>query len=595
MGAHDQTIDKDARASIHDRGRTLPPIRQSEYVPDYDPVDATPIPDTGHLPIYARQAFLFRDKQLIPDTVYVHGDDFTPTEWEAQFSNLCGSEDDQCFTPVVDDNYQIIGHLGWIPGSQICVPKDTIAEYSPHAAAIQTARLRETWLRRVSSNNQMRPFLPGPRQTAPAAPTKRPDICWPANKAPTVAPMKPGEEDALLKSLDAAPGQDPSEEVRHTENMNFFLAGGGTAIVGWRFGWLLTPMDQWLKGPNKGVPYDTYLTSFYRCMVLVGPDGHIQEMLRVEEFHPESRNEKILRIALEVIDVALTIWMIIDIATIPVALFRLGGRLVAKEVMVETVKLTVDQEVKTVLDLTAREVAEGGLRRGARGAMSGPEQAAAKTAWQKLRNAFWEGGKKPPKKLLTMTKEQVETWNKTIAERMKALGIPENNIGVKVRDYNPVSGALENERPYLAGKENGEALNTHAHDMGGSMRSYRSADEWQELGISVHGNVFDDWPGFDLWNQSSIEDRIDAIIAHEWSEFNELTHWETVEAAPETNLPIRDRAREILRYMRVMGKPELAFTEFTKAEWEAIVKAGMEKGPIEEKLKIAAGVAAKAK
>jgi hypothetical protein len=227
--------------------------------------------------------------------------------------------------------------------------------------------------------------------------------------------------------------------------------------------------------------------------------------------------------------------------------------------------------------------------------MSGPEQAEARTAWQKLRNAFWDAGKTPPKAIQGMSKDQVEAWNKKIAERMKKLGIPENNIGVKKRVYDPVSGELQSERPMIAAKENGDALNTSNYDRGGNMRSFRSADEHEELGISVHGNVFDDWPGFDLWNQSSVEDRIDAIIAHEWSEFNELTHWETVQAAPETNLAIRDRARELLRYMRVMGKPDLAITEFTKAEWEAIVKAGKATASIEEKLKVAATMAAQGK
>ena len=116
------------------------------------------------------------------------------------------------------------------------------------------------------------------------------------------------------------------------------------------------------------------------------------------------------------------------------------------------------------------------------------------------------------------------------------------------------------------------------------------------MGISVHGNVFDRWEGFDLWNDPSTTDwdRIDAIIAHEWSEFNGLTHWETVELMPETKLAISPRARELSRHMMIMGgEPEMAFTEFTKAEWNAIKAAGKQNASFEEKM--AAAAAAKAR
>jgi hypothetical protein len=115
------------------------------------------------------------------------------------------------------------------------------------------------------------------------------------------------------------------------------------------------------------------------------------------------------------------------------------------------------------------------------------------------------------------------------------------------------------------------------------------------MGISVHGNLFDNWKGFDLWNHPSttIDDRIDAIIAHEWSEFNGLTHWETVELMPETKLAISPRARELSRYMMMMGEPEMVLTEFTKAEWNAIKAAGKQNASFKEK--IAAAAAAKAK
>ena len=351
MGEHDQTVDKDSHRPIHDDGRILRPVREDEYLLEYD--EAGYPSGKRDLPSYARQAFLFRGNELIPETVYVHGENFTATEWEAEYSNLTGSGDEQTFTPVINDSYRVVGHFGWIGGHNICVPRKTIADYSPSAVDFQQARLREWQRQRVWSYNHPLPRLPG--QSVSPAPTKRPDICWPANKPPAITLLKPEDEKALWKSLlEAPPGQDPSEELRIRENMNFFLAGGGTAIVGRRFGWYLVPSERW---DGRVVPYDTYLTLPYRCLVLVGPDGHIQEMLRVEWAPPESRNEKILRVALEVIDLALTIWMIIDIVTIPVALFRLTGELVAREALVQAVRLHEDLEVKAVLEGAAREAA----------------------------------------------------------------------------------------------------------------------------------------------------------------------------------------------------------------------------------------------
>jgi hypothetical protein len=383
MGAHDQTLDKDAHRSIHDDGRKLPPIRHEEYVPQYDDY-ANPIPNTERLPYYAHQAFLFRrPKALVPEIVYVHGDNFTPTDWEREFSNLTGSGDEQSFAPVVDDNFRVVGHLGWIEGTNICVPKKTIAEGHdyPYAAELEKARLLGVHRRLVSSYYNPLPRFPG--QPVSAAPTKRPAPCWPANKPPALSLSNPKDEEALWNSLLEAPGKDSSEEQRQLGNLNFFLAGGGEAIVGLRFGWNLVPSEQWGRtianmqvGPGQIYPYETYSWG-YRFQVLVAPDGHIQAVLGVEKYQPERREEKILRIAFKIIDIALTVWMIIDIATIPVVLFRLGGELLARDVIIEAVKMTVNPEAKAAADVTAREVAEAAFRRGA---MSGPEQAEAASA-----------------------------------------------------------------------------------------------------------------------------------------------------------------------------------------------------------------------
>jgi hypothetical protein len=146
---------------------------------------------------------------------------------------------------------------------------------------------------------------------------------------------------------------------------------------------------------------------------------------------------------------------------------------------------------------------------------------------------------------------------------MKQLGIPEKNIGAKVRKFPPGKPKKMIGTAKIPG-ETGEAFNPTGIKRGSNLRSF--ADEYgvEEGGISVHGSVFERWEGFDVWNNALVEDRIDAIIAHEWMEFNELSHWETVELIEQSKLRISDKAKEILKFMRTRGKPLKALTEFPK-------------------------------
>ena len=50
-----------------------------------------------------------------------------------------------------------------------------------------------------------------------------------------------------------------------------------------------------------------------------------------------------------------------------------------------------------------------------------------------------------------------------------------------------------------------------------------------------------------VWEKSRIRDRIKAIIAHEDLESQGVPHDEVVQRVPETDLPIGDNARRILR------------------------------------------------
>jgi hypothetical protein len=53
-----------------------------------------------------------------------------------------------------------------------------------------------------------------------------------------------------------------------------------------------------------------------------------------------------------------------------------------------------------------------------------------------------------------------------------------------------------------------------------------------------------------LWARSRLRDRIDAIIAHEVAESQTGDHWTAELIAPETPLPISERARHILRAIK---------------------------------------------
>lgn len=61
-------------------------------------------------------------------------------------------------------------------------------------------------------------------------------------------------------------------------------------------------------------------------------------------------------------------------------------------------------------------------------------------------------------------------------------------------------------------------------------------------------------PGSEEWARGRLRDRIDAAIAHEYEEARRGgSHFEALLHSPETELPIREGARDILRAMRPRG------------------------------------------
>jgi hypothetical protein len=139
--------------------------------------------------------------------------------------------------------------------------------------------------------------------------------------------------------------------------------------------------------------------------------------------------------------------------------------------------------------------------------------------------AFWQAGEVTPRAIAQADRKLMTS---AIKKRMEELGIPKNNIGIRA-----VVG------------ESGEAFTAEGSTRGANVRG---------KGISVHGSVMEDWKGFPEWNNATLRDRVDSVIAHEWMEFNELTHWETVELALETKLHITKGAKDLLSAMRKYGK-----------------------------------------
>jgi hypothetical protein len=150
----------------------------------------------------------------------------------------------------------------------------------------------------------------------------------------------------------------------------------------------------------------------------------------------------------------------------------------------------------------------------------------AGTRWARARKfaEFWKAGEAAPP---VFSAAQVDQKTAQIAARMKQLGIPERHIGIRG----------------FPG-ESGKAFTPSGRLRGGNVRG---------RGISVHGSVESPWPGFKAWNEADIPTRTDAVIAHEWMEFNDLTHWETVELAEQSKLPISSEAKNLLKAMVEKG------------------------------------------
>jgi hypothetical protein len=116
---------------------------------------------------------------------------------------------------------------------------------------------------------------------------------------------------------------------------------------------------------------------------------------------------------------------------------------------------------------------------------------------------------------------------------MEELGIPGDRIG-------------SNDR--LHGLE-GRAFNPYERDGGGISTGGRINIDSGLLNPDQITEQYGKKAG-KLWAKSRLRDRQDALIAHEEEEWRTGSHDEAVKVAPETELPITDKAREILRETR---------------------------------------------
>jgi hypothetical protein len=130
-----------------------------------------------------------------------------------------------------------------------------------------------------------------------------------------------------------------------------------------------------------------------------------------------------------------------------------------------------------------------------------------------------------------------EALNRVIANRMRRVGVPEEMIGIA-----------------WWGIDQGAFVRYHPPQLGGNIRVGSNG----KPGINLDAAVFDaDAPKVGIltsWRTASLRERIDAVIAHEYTEALAPQgvdfHIHAVKNAENTPLAISDRARQILREYR---------------------------------------------
>lgn len=119
------------------------------------------------------------------------------------------------------------------------------------------------------------------------------------------------------------------------------------------------------------------------------------------------------------------------------------------------------------------------------------------------------------------------------ALRMEELGIPQDRIG---------------SNDHLHGLS-GRAFNDFEREGGGLGPSGQINLDSGALNPDLVTSKYGKRAG-KLWARSRLRERVDALIAHEDMEWRTGSHESALKAGPETELPISERAREILQAMK---------------------------------------------
>jgi hypothetical protein len=121
--------------------------------------------------------------------------------------------------------------------------------------------------------------------------------------------------------------------------------------------------------------------------------------------------------------------------------------------------------------------------------------------------------------------------------RMGELVIPQQSIGAYDIDYGFRHAAFHPKERTGGSNSPGARINLNSGILNPELLS-------PELGPELAA----------LWGRSRLRDRMDAVIAHEHYESLGVSHPETVDRAPDTPLPISERARDMLRAIRDRGQ-----------------------------------------
>jgi hypothetical protein len=130
-----------------------------------------------------------------------------------------------------------------------------------------------------------------------------------------------------------------------------------------------------------------------------------------------------------------------------------------------------------------------------------------------------------------------EPLSRVIGNRMRQVGVPEEMIGIE-----------------WWGVDKGPFVRYHPPQLGGNIRVGSSG----KPGINVDPAVFDGnapkMGNLPSWRSASLRDRVDSVIAHEYTEAlappGTDFHLHAVKNAENTSLKISDRARQILKEYR---------------------------------------------